>query len=243
MLTAEEKKRIEEAAHEEIASARRALRNKQELMQRIAALEEKEHEEDGYLEEVIARVLPVEPKDVPWWKRSRWTIGIAAAVVIVVPFQWGSFRHWSSQKADGAAANPAVSAPAPANEKRYVLMDEPLVSGRFTLAEGEHLGFPIRITPEMTGSTVKGNFQAACAYGNCIAAAIVEESDYAKWMRDPQAPALWRASGHLPVNGFEVALTPGRYYIVFSNGVHALRENHVYLDAVLEYQRPLPVSE
>ena len=213
MLTAGEKARIEEEERKRIA-------------------------EEQYRAEVrskLQRPAPEAKVEAP----PKNIFGKVTGVILIaiVAFSAGSYLMSRSDRTYAETKAKIGSIP---KSVEWVTQKDSIASGQITVRHGGYVFDKIEITPGMSKATVSGNFTASGGAGNDIEGVIADEEGYTNWINGHEARVFWSTQGQETTGGFSTMLTPGTYYLVFSNKFSPLTDKDVSIDASLTYQKPQP---
>jgi hypothetical protein len=184
-------------------------------------------------------------------KRNLW-LGLIFGIMVAV-LSAGAFgayfvsnlhatgsSHRPVTKAD-TIASPSTTTPStttPTLPKfRWVPITQQIVDSGMTVQAGGYAQFPFTITDDMVDARVTGNFDASGGRGNDIEAAIADPSNFLNWINGHQARVFWGTAGRETTGSFDVALTPGMYYIALSNRFSAFAPKQVILRAQVTYHK------
>jgi len=213
MLTAEEKARIEDEERKRIAEEqyRAELRSK---LQRPSLVAKAEAPRQNLIGKIAGVVL----------------IGIVA-------FSLGSYLM---SRSDRIYAETKAKIGPIAKSVEWVTQKDSIASGQITVRHGGYSFYKIEVTPEMSKATVSGKFTASGGAGNDIESVLADEEGYTNWINGHEARVFWDTQGRQTTGGFSTMLTPGTYYLVFSNKFSPFTDKDVFVDASLTYQKPQP---
>ena len=205
-----------------------------EERQRIEEEERKRIAEEQYRAEVRAKLRG---DDAPVKQSNRFGWILVAVVVIV-----GALIAWNTKRvrtADDSAAPaaPVASKAAPVPKVRYVPVDQKIATGQILVKANGYVQYRITITPEMVEPRVTGSFNASGGTGNDIAAVIADETNYTNWINGHQAHVFWGTEGKQTTGNVDATLSPGLYYLVFSNRFSAFTDKQVFLEVDLKFKR------
>ncbi len=131
-----------------------------------------------------------------------------------------------------------ATTPVRAPSVRYVPATQKIASGQIVVRAKGYVQYRFQITPEMLGPHVSGNFNASGGTGNDVEAVIATEADFTNWVNGHQARVIYSTQGKKTTDTFDVRLTPGTYYLAFSNRFSAMTAKDVFLEVDLNYARP-----
>ena len=120
---------------------------------------------------------------------------------------------------------------------RYVPVTRKIASGRVSIKPKEGIDYRIEITPDMRDAQVLGNFTAYGGSTNTISAVVMQESEYANWIKGQAADAFYSSDGQKTADQFAVRLGPGVYMFGVSNRLSKSAPKFVFLDLELIYYK------
>jgi hypothetical protein len=207
-----------------------------EERQRIQEEERKRIAEDEYRAEVRSKLI--NETSAPGRRPShlRWILGIGAVLSVAAIIELSSNNRPKASDDDPPVAQ-AASKPASVAKTRHVPVNQKIATGQIIVKANGYVQYRITITPEMTEPTVTGSFNASGGSGNDIAAVVADETNFTNWINGHQAQVFWGTQGRQTTGNFEVKLTPGMYYLVFSNKFSAFTDKQVFLEVDLNYKR------
>jgi hypothetical protein len=203
--------------------------------------EERRAAEERYRAEVRVKLRPPS-------QRSSLLLILGAAILIVIivgAIVWSRSKTSaikSTAKSDDSSAAQQAAKPSPLRSSppvpktRYVPVDQKIVTGEITLKARGYLQYRVTVTPEMLEPTLTGNFTATGG-ANDIMAVIADETNYTNWINGHQARSFWSTQGRETTGSFEVHLSPGMYYLAFSNRFSRLTNKQVFIQADLSYKK------
>lgn len=121
---------------------------------------------------------------------------------------------------------------------RYVPVTSKIASGRVSIKPKEGVDYRIEITPEMRDAQVIGNFTAYGGATNTVSAVVMQESEYANWIKGQAADAFYSSDGQKTTDQFALRLGPGVYTFGLSNRLSKSAPKFVFLDLELIYYKP-----
>jgi len=218
MLTPEDRQKIEE-----------------EERQRIA--------EEQYRAEVRAKLQQEHGTPVKKSNPVLWILGITAVLIIGTLALKNSRSQPKTADEGGTSPPQSASTPAPAPaaapiaKTRYVPVSQKIATGQIIVRAKGYVQYRITITPEMLNPTVTGNFNASGGAGNDILAVIADEENYTNWINGHQAQVFWSTQGRQTTGNIAATLSPGVYYLAFSNRFSAFTGKQVFLEVDLNYKK------
>jgi hypothetical protein len=213
MLTAEEKARIEEEERKRIA-------------------------EEQYRAEVrskLQRSVPEAKAEAPRKNIGGRVIGVI--LIAIIAFSIGSYLM---SRSDRIYAETKAKMGPIAKSVEWVTQKDSIASGQITVRRGGYVFYKVEITPGMSKATVSGSFTASGGAGNDVEGVLADEEGYTNWINGHEARVFWSTQGRETTGRFSTMLTPGTYYLVFSNKFSLLTDKDVFVDVSLTYQKPQP---
>lgn len=131
----------------------------------------------------------------------------------------------------------SAAPPAPVAKTRYVPVSQKIATGQIIVRAKGYVQYRITITPEMLNPTVAGSFNASGGAGNDILAVIADEENYTNWINGHQAQVFWSTEGRQTTGNIAATLSPGVYYLAFSNRFSSFTGEQVFLEVDLNYKK------
>ena len=120
---------------------------------------------------------------------------------------------------------------------RYIPVTRKIASGRVMVKPRERAAYRIEITPDMRNAQIIGNFTAYGGATNAVSAVIMQDAEYANWIKGQAAEAFYTSGGQKSTDQFALRLGPGNYELGISNRLSRSGPKYVFIDVDLIYYR------
>lgn len=143
----------------------------------------------------------------------------------------------SRPEPDIAKGNKAYAYLAKSPSVKYVDRKQVITSGQLIVNAGQAIWSPIVVPTGSRNVHVTGNFSVSGGAGNDINAVITDQMNLTNWVNGHAAKCYWGTEGPETVGQFDVVLSPGTYYLAFSNKQSIISQKQVFVNAELNYQQ------
>lgn len=146
-----------------------------------------------------------------------------------------NLEHFKRMAGEDPSSSPVPAPSAPMRE-RFQDRQTDITRGQITIGARRYVTFRVRIDDSMYNPHVIGRFHASGGSGNDIQVAVVHEDELPNLTNGHSARVLWSTKGKKTTDSFDVALSPGTYYLWVSNQFSEFTAKQVFLDATLEWR-------
>jgi hypothetical protein len=161
--------------------------------------------------------------------------GLLFTLILVAVNNEKREREQTSLNSQNTNVNANLSYSSTSNTRQAVPASTRLASAAFTVAPSQYLYWKFTV-PDNTSSNagVSGNFRAAGGSGNDVEVFILDEDGFENF-KNGHAARTYYNSGKVTVGTVNARLSPGVYYIVFSNTFSAFSNKAITSDIHLDY--------
>ena len=172
-----------------------------------------------------------EEKPVNW---RHFFLGVAALVSIFILIGMAVENQNRKSGSSDNVSSPVNNQPA-IYQAPYKTHTQQLVTPAFIVNAGSYVYWEINVDESMRNFKVKGRFTASGGSGNDIYAFITDSDGFVNFKNGHQF-RVWYDSRKVTIGNLDVQLSPGSYYLVFSNRMAWISNKAVNADINFSYE-------